>query len=104
MQVPIACTLGRGDATERVDAWREALATSITSVARPTPGRVELHLVHDPGRIGVLVDLASREKACCEFFDFSIQIDALGATLVVAVPDEALAVLDEFEAMAKAQL
>jgi hypothetical protein len=104
MQVPIACILATGDAAERVSEWREALANSVTSLARPTARRVELRLVHDPGRIGMVVDLASREKACCDFFDFTIEIDARGATLIVAVPDEAVAVLDEFASMVKVQV
>ena len=101
--MPIACTLATGDAAERVAEWREALANSVTSLARPTACRVELRLVRDPGRIGMVVDLASREKACCDFFDFTVEIDTRGATLIVAVPDEAAAVLDEFAAMAKLQ-
>ena len=39
--------------------------------------------------------LAQREKACCPFFTFTIEISADHLALVVEVPDDAIDVLDE---------
>ena len=41
-------------------------------------------------------DLARREKACCDFFEFSIAIEADALWLSVRVPAEASLVLDDF--------
>jgi hypothetical protein len=99
VQVPIACTLNTDAATDRIEEWRSALRTSVTAATRTAPGRVELRLAQGPSAAGLLVELARREKACCGFFTFAVQIDAEGATMVVEVPDEAFAALDAFAAM-----
>jgi hypothetical protein len=99
VQVPIACTLAAGAATERVEEWRAALRTSVTAATRTAPGRVELRLAEGPSAAGQLVDLARREKACCGFFTFAVHIDAEGATMVVEVPDDAAGLLDAFAAL-----
>ncbi len=46
-------------------------------------------------QLGEVVDLARREKACCPFFDFSLEIGADALTLRVVAPADATAVLDE---------
>lgn len=43
----------------------------------------------------VAVDLAEREKACCEFFQFSIELGPDVRWLVMGVPPEAIGVLDD---------
>ena len=96
MRVPIACSLTADAATDRIAEWRVAIETAVTDVTRTAPGRVELRLVHDPLGTGRIIELARREKTCCAFFTFRIEIDAQGATLVVEVPEEAVAVLDDF--------
>ncbi len=96
MQIPIACNLDVPAATDRIEEWRNALRTSVTAAIRTAPGRVELRLANGPTAAGHLVDLARREKACCEFFTFTVEIEAEGATMVVQVPDHATAVLDDF--------
>jgi hypothetical protein len=99
VQVPIACTLTAGARTERTEEWRDTLRTSVTAATRTAPGRVELRLADGPTAAGRLVDLARREKACCGFFSFAVEIDAQGATMVVEVPEDAVAVLDDFAAL-----
>ncbi|MBV9660588.1 MAG: hypothetical protein JO337_05470 [Acidimicrobiales bacterium] len=94
MRVPIACTLGPDAATDRIADWRAALGASVVATIRTAPGRAELRLVDGPIGAGVLIDLARREKACCDFFTFKVKIDADGATLVIEVPEDAVAVLD----------
>ncbi len=96
MRVPIACTLTADAATDRIAEWRAALATSVVTMARTSPRRAELRLVDGPGPAGQLVDLARREKACCSFFDFTVEFDAQGATLLVQVPEDAVGLLDDF--------
>ena len=99
VQVPIACTLTADARTERTEEWRATLRTSVTAATRKAPGRVELRLADGPSAAGRLVDLVRREKACCGFFSFAVEIDAQGATLVVEVPEDAVAVLDDFAAL-----
>lgn len=99
MKVPIACTLAAGSAQERIAEWRQALRAAVTSSARPSPTRVELRLVDDPGRMAALIDLARREKACCAFFNFTVEIEAESITMVVTIPDGAVEVLDEFASL-----
>lgn len=79
-----------------MEEWHIALRTSVAKVSRTAPSRVDLRLADGPGPAGQLVELARREKACCEFFTFTVEIDAEGATVVVQVPDDAAAVLDGF--------
>ena len=99
MRVPIACSLSEDAATDRIERWRVALATFVTDSTRRAPGRLELRLVEGPDAAGQLVDLSRQEKACCGFFDFTVEIDADGVTLVVEVPDDAVGVLDDFAAV-----
>lgn len=96
VRVPIACSLNADAATERIEEWRAALSTAVTAAARTRPGRVELRLANGPTAAGRLIDLARREKACCGFFTFRIEIDGEGAIMVIEVPDDAIAVLDDF--------
>jgi hypothetical protein len=100
MKVPIACTLNAKDAAGRVEEWRSALAASVLEVSRPDPARLVIRVGSDPARIAALVDLARREKTCCEFFGFAFQIGAGEVTLEVSVPGDATAVLDGFAALA----
>ena len=96
MRIPIACTLDDGSAHDQVEEWRQLLAGSVAVVERPSP--VELHLVLRPDLAGLtdVVRLAQREKACCAFFDFALRIEPAAVRLVVSVPAEASALLDEF--------
>jgi hypothetical protein len=50
----------------------------VTAATRKAPGRVELRLADGPSAAGRLVDLVRREKACCGFFSFAVEIDAKG--------------------------
>jgi hypothetical protein len=49
-------------------------------------------------------DLAQREKACCSFFEFSIELDVASWWLVIRVPPEAAPVLADFAALLPASL
>jgi hypothetical protein len=100
MKVPIACTLTSEDAADRVEEWRSALLTTVTRIDRPVPTRAALRLVGKPAELATLVNLAQREKACCEFFGFAFEVASDAVTLVVSVPDDAVEVLDTFTALA----
>lgn len=99
MRVPVACTLTSDAATDRIAEWRAALDTLVTTATTTAPGRVELRLLDGPAAAGHLVDLARREKSCCGFFTFTVQIDADGSSMIVEVPEDAAAVLDDFLAL-----
>jgi hypothetical protein len=96
VRIPIACNLNEQAASDRREEWRAALQSSVRATSRTAPGRVDLRLADGPVAAGRLVDLARREKACCEFFTFAVEIDTEGATMVVQVPDDAAGVLDDF--------
>lgn len=100
MRVPIACTLSGEDAADRVEEWRSALGASVTGVSRRDPVRLVLGVGSEPAGIAVLVDLARREKECCEFFGFTFHVGSDEVTLEVSVPDDAVAILEGFEALA----
>jgi hypothetical protein len=100
MGVPIACTLTVDDATTRLDEWRSALGRSIASVRRTSPTELVLALRDDRAGLDALVALTQRELACCAFFDFTLRIAVEGVALVVAVPPDAAAVLDDFANLA----
>lgn len=99
MKIPIACTLSAEDAPERVEEWRAALGATVIGISRPAPTRAELCLAAVPGAVATLVDLAQREKACCEFFGFAFEVDVDGLRLLVSVPDDAVEILDGFAAL-----
>ncbi|MEA2686756.1 MAG: hypothetical protein QOE93_1951 [Actinomycetota bacterium] len=100
--VPIACTLEPDAVEDRVTEWHALLAARVDRVDRvervegdgPAAGRLRLR----PGDDTLLaaVDLAQREKACCGFFRFSVELEADARWLRVEVPADAAAVLDDF--------
>jgi hypothetical protein len=93
--VPIACSLTAVAADDRIDEWRRFLAASIDAADRTSPQQLRMQLVSTTV-LADAVDLAQREKACCDFFEFSIGIEADALWLSVRVPAEASLVLDDF--------
>lgn len=96
MDIPIACTLGADAASQRVDRWRHVLATAVTHAERTAPDRLSCELHDDLVDLRALVLLARDEKACCGFFSFSFEVGADAINLVVGVPEDAVAILDQF--------
>ena len=94
VKVPIACTLGASDATERIDEWRAFLGECVTSTARRECA-VRLTLDSSDATVVRAVDLATREKRCCAFFSFAIEIEADQTSLVITVPEDAIPILEE---------
>jgi hypothetical protein len=60
---------------------------------------VGFQLGESTGAVSEAADLAQREKACCSFFEFSLELEATGWWLVVRVPPEAAPVLAEFASL-----
>ena len=100
MQIPIACTLTATDAIDRVDEWRTFLRDCVTRFERTDAG-LRATLVEGDAVLVRAADLAAREKACCGFFTFAIEIDTDDRVLVVGAPPDAAAVLDEFAQLAE---
>jgi hypothetical protein len=96
VRIPLACTLGADAATGRVEEWRGFLARSIVGVERAGDRQLRLRLDDSTIALTAAVDLAQREKACCAFFEFSLELEATSRWLVVRVPSEATAMLAEF--------
>ncbi len=96
--VPIACTLDAAALRDRAGAWRALVASSVTSV---DVDEAAVRLLLDPSdrALTAAVALAQAEKACCPFFEVSLDVQADGCTLVVAVPDGAHEVLAGFVTM-----
>ena len=89
---PIACHLDANAAGAQWAEWH-ALLSGMAAPERPTPTELRVHL--GDGRLEDVVDLARREKACCPFFDFTLQIDADDIVLSISVPAEATGLLDD---------
>jgi hypothetical protein len=101
--VPIACSLDAASFDERATAWRALVASSVTSM-ETDEATATVHLVLDPSdaALTAAVALAQAEKACCPFFDVSLELQADRRTLVLAVPQGAEEVLAAFVAMLSA--
>ena len=95
MDEPLVCSLTEQAARGQLDEWRRLASDPAVEVTRPSPTRLELRLSDGLDRIGAVVGLAQREKACCPFLEFSLDIAADSVTLVVSVPDEGAPLLDE---------
>jgi hypothetical protein len=96
VQTPIACTLSSQDATERIEEWRRFFSRSVDQVESLAADRVRFRLQDGPEAVSTAADLARREKACCGFFEFSIEVQVDSCWLVVGVPEEAASVLTNF--------
>jgi hypothetical protein len=99
MRAPIACTLTQGQALTQLAAWRELLLEMATRVDRMSPTELVFRLHDDVSRHPALIDLARREKACCQFFGLSIGIDVAFVTIRISAPADAIPMLDDFEAL-----
>jgi hypothetical protein len=93
IQIPIACTLSAGDRTTRGDAWHQFLETNVAEIIRTeTSARMRLN-AGDEALVSA-VDLARREKVCCAFFEFQLEILPDALWLAVRSPAEGSTILD----------
>jgi hypothetical protein len=93
--VPIACSLTADAADVRIEEWRHFLVASVDAAERTSAQLFRMHLTSTTV-LAAAVDLARREEACCDFYEFSIDIEADALWLSVRVPAEASGVLDDF--------
>jgi len=100
VQADIACTLGSEDLGGRIDEWRAFFSGSVLAVVRSDETTARFRLKDSDQVLAAAVDLARREKQCCGFFEFSVQVEIEGCWLVVGVPDGASAVLAGFVELA----
>ena len=94
VRIPITCSLTPESAGDRVQEWRDFFANWIDAADKRNDGELRLRLNRSENALVLAADLAEREKACCGFFDFSIELQSDERWLVVQVPDDAAGVLD----------
>jgi hypothetical protein len=99
MRIPIACTLTSESAGARVEEWRQFLDEWTGAAERAGDLCLRVKLDASPEALAAAVDLARREKACCAFFAFSIEVEADASWLSVTVPPEAADVLADFASL-----
>ena len=92
-RIPIACTLTVEDAEDRVAEWRSFFAVHTDLVERRSPNEAAMRLRSGDEALLAAIDLATREKACCSFFAFSVSLAEDGRWLHVAVPADAAPIL-----------
>jgi hypothetical protein len=90
--VPIACTLTADALLDRKAEWKAFLATMVKDVDIVST-HATLSLVERPEALVVATDLAERERACCPFFRFSLELDGEGTRLHIQGPAEAHKIL-----------
>jgi hypothetical protein len=96
--VPIACTLDAGARGERVEEWRALVATSVVAVESDASS-VRLLLRDSDDALLAAASLGAREKACCAFFDVTIEIEPASRVLRLSVPEGAEEALAFFAAL-----
>jgi hypothetical protein len=82
MKVTIACSLAPSEAKAQLGQWQQ-LRRIFEGVERASPHQVELGLLPEADLTSV-VGLAQKEKACCPFFTFSVEIEATRLALELA--------------------
>jgi hypothetical protein len=79
---------------DRGAQWRQFLVENVVAIMR-TESSARLRLADGDDAVVKAVDLARREKACCAFFDFELELLAEQVWLRIEAPPEAAAVLVE---------
>ena len=90
---PESCTLPTSERPLRAAEFDGLFATSLRSVERVDPTRLELTLVGSD-LMATVADLTARETACCSFFTFTLSEDSDALQLDVTVPFAYVEVLD----------
>jgi len=99
MRIPIACTLTSEAAVARLEEWRSFLAHSTGAVQKSGELALRVQLDGSARATEAAVDLARREKACCGFFEFSIEVEADACWLSIKVPPDAVGALEDFASL-----
>jgi hypothetical protein len=85
---PITCSLDVGTLAERIDEWRELVASSVVDVQADATS-VRLVLRDTEAALVAAASLGQREKQCCSFFTVAIELGPDHRTLTLRVPDGA---------------
>lgn len=104
VRIPVACTLTVESAADRLEEWRTFFASWIDTAERTNDRELRLRLDKSEKALVIAADLVQREKACCGFFEFSIEFQSDGRWLVVRVPDDAAGVLTDIVALLPSSL
>jgi hypothetical protein len=97
-EVPIACTLGVSDLPDRLAEWQAFFREHVEGSDR-VGWTLRLRLRDSDAALLAAASLSRREKECCAFFAFSVELGVNDRWLVVAVPPEAEDTLASFIAM-----
>jgi hypothetical protein len=93
-EVPMACTLSGDGQRARASEWAELLDQATRRT--PVTGGVNVTFPADPALVGRLASLTAREKQCCAFFAFTLDMTAAGSvTLQVRAPQQAQSLVAE---------
>jgi DNA-binding transcriptional MerR regulator len=96
-EVPIACTLGAGEMSGRLDEWNALLAGKqdlLEGVSARVPLDDGVRLEFGPNSdVTEIARLAAAEQECCRFFSFALVIDQRGTALEVHAPADGQPVL-----------
>jgi hypothetical protein len=94
-RIPIACTLGPAEQSDRVAEWQAfGGAFVIRAEVHGTVARFQLERSDEV--LAAAVSLSQREKECCAFFEFTVELGATERWLVARVPPGAEEVLAGF--------
>lgn len=88
--VPIACTLGAGEMSSRLDEWNALLQHVVARHGLADGLRLEFRSTSD---VTEIARLAAAEQSCCRFFAFALTIDTQGIALEVHAPPDGQPVL-----------
>jgi hypothetical protein len=91
--IPLACSLTAGDQADRRLEFGHILGRGLLA-REDTPSGIRLRFRASPGLEQSLLDLTSREKECCPFFDFRIEANRDELLLEVSAPPEARPIVD----------
>jgi len=91
----MACSLDVGSLAERIDEWRELVASSVVDMEADATS-VRLVLGDSDAALVAAASLGQREKQCCAFFVVAIDIGPDRRTLTLRVPDGAEEALATF--------
>ena len=89
-EIPIACTLGAGEMSTRIDEWNAVLRERDRP---PGPRRRPASRLRPDTDVTEIARLAAAEQGCCRFFDFALVIDSRGVALEVHAPPDGQPVL-----------
>ncbi len=95
---PIACSLDAGTLAERIDQWRDLVASSVVGVEADATS-VRLELDDSEAALVAAASLGQREKQCCGFFTVAIELGSECRTLTLRVPDGAEEAMATFVAL-----